>query len=332
MDDESLAAVLDGKVNGAAALHDLLGDQELDAFVVFSSIAGVWGSGGQAGYAAANAYLDALVRKRRGMGLAGTALAWGPWAGGGMLTDETDQALRRRGLTAMDPQLAVAVLVDAVGRRDECVAVADVDWSRLGMALTAIRPNPLLSALPELETVTEPGTDEEANTLRESLASTPPADRRRIMLGVVRTRTAAVLGHPTVDAIEPAQAFKELGFDSLTAVELRNGLSAATGLALSASLVFDHPTPIALAEHLLALLDTDEGADLDAALDSLEPLATALLDLPEDDTGRVRAVLRLQTLLYRLGGDRTEGRGEAGLDTATDDELFDLVDRDLGLS
>ncbi|WP_156757693.1 type I polyketide synthase [Actinokineospora pegani] len=335
LDGDDLAATLGGKVAGARNLDELTRDgAELDAFVVFSSIAGVWGSGGQAGYAAANAYLDALVHARRAAGKAGTALAWGPWAGGGMLTDETDAALRRRGLTAMDPDLAVTALAAAVGRRDRAVAVADVDWSLLGTGLTAMRPNALLA---DVFATAEPEPTDAADDLREKLRAAPAGDRQRTVLGIVRAHTAAVLGHPGPEAVEPTQAFKELGFDSLTAVELRNGLTAATGLTLSASLVFDHPTPTALAEFLLAELVDDADAGLAAALDALEPLTASLLGLAEDDTTRVRATLRLQTLLHQLGGQNFPGAATptdrtSALEDVTDDELFDLVDRDLGLS
>ncbi|MEU1520557.1 beta-ketoacyl reductase, partial [Streptomyces sp. NPDC005811] len=148
-----LAGVWSGKVAGAVHLDAVLGDRVLDAFVVFSSIAGVWGSGGQAGYAAANAALDALVQSRRVRGLVGTSVAWGPWAGGGMAAgDGVVEALRRRGLVALDPQRAVGELGRVVGGEDAVVVVADVEWERFAPAYTSVRPSALLASLPEART------------------------------------------------------------------------------------------------------------------------------------------------------------------------------------
>ncbi|WP_313895917.1 beta-ketoacyl reductase, partial [Streptomyces fuscus] len=149
---DELAEMWAGKVAGAVHLDAVLADRPLDAFVVFSSIAGVWGSGGQAGYAAANACLDGLIEARRTRGLAGTAIAWGPWAEAGMAADaEAAEALRRRGLIALDPERGVGALARAVSGSDPVVVVADVDWARFTPAYTSVRPSPLLTALPEAQ-------------------------------------------------------------------------------------------------------------------------------------------------------------------------------------
>ncbi|MER6417137.1 beta-ketoacyl reductase, partial [Streptomyces humidus] len=148
-----LAGVWAGKVAGAVHLDAVLGDRVLDAFVVFSSVAGVWGSGGQAGYAAANAALDALVEARRVRGLVGTSVAWGPWAGSGMAAGAgAVEALRRRGLVALDPRWAVRALGQVVAGGDAVVVVADVEWGRFAPAYTSVRPSALLTALPEAHT------------------------------------------------------------------------------------------------------------------------------------------------------------------------------------
>ncbi|WP_338900155.1 SDR family NAD(P)-dependent oxidoreductase [Streptomyces sp. TG1A-60] len=249
-----------GKVRGAAHLDELAGD--LDLFVTFSSIAGVWGSGGQGLYAAANAYLDALVQQRRSRGLAGLSVAWGPWAEAGMATrGEAEEFLRRRGLAALAPELAIAALAQAVDRGESCVTVADVDWERFAPAFTSSRPSPLLADLPEATralTGNEPAADTGSALVRR-LTAAPAAQRGRILLDLVRERVATVLGHSTADVIEPDRAFRDLGFTSLSAVELRNALGAETGLALPATLVFDHPTPGELAAHLAGeLLDDME--------------------------------------------------------------------------
>ncbi|MGW3014007.1 type I polyketide synthase, partial [Streptomyces sp. NPDC001219] len=148
-DAEHFAEVMGAKVAGAVALDEVLGDRELDAFVVFSSIAGVWGSGGQGAYAAGNAFVEGLVEARRARGVVGCAVAWGPWAGGGMAGVEgAEEHLLRRGLKALDPALAVSALERAVG--EGSVVVADVEWERFAPAFTSARPSPLLGDLPEV--------------------------------------------------------------------------------------------------------------------------------------------------------------------------------------
>ncbi|MGX7825874.1 type I polyketide synthase [Actinokineospora sp. 24-640] len=242
--------VLAAKVVGARHLDELL--PGVEAFVVFSSIAGVWGSGGQAAYSAANAYLDALVESRRGRGLAGTSVAWGPWSGAGMLGDSEDaeEYFRRRGLIAMDPALAVAALGGAVDRGEACVAVADVEWERFAAAFTSGRPSPLLSGL--VEAVVDQA-DSTAGLVGQ-WAELSADERRRAVTDTVRAEAATVLGYPDSVALDVDRPFRDLGFDSLTAVELRDRLVVATGLALPASLVFDYPTAAVLVDHLMSRL------------------------------------------------------------------------------
>ncbi|MFH8791152.1 type I polyketide synthase [Streptomyces sp. NPDC017941] len=248
------ADVLAAKVDGARNLHDLLGDRQLDAFVLFSSIAGVWGSGKQGAYAAANAYLDALAEHRRAAGLPATAVAWGPWGGGGMVADSGQDAaaqLRRRGLATMDPDVALAGLATAVERGHENVVVADVDWTRFAGTFMAQRPSPLLGELPEVRAAFGArSADGGTSALAGRLAGLDEAEQERQLTDLVRYEAAAVLGHVSGDAFSPTRAFKELGFDSLTAVELRARLRDATGIALPATLVFDYPNATALAAYL----------------------------------------------------------------------------------
>ncbi|WP_431937513.1 type I polyketide synthase, partial [Micromonospora sp. RP3T] len=258
---DEMRDVLRAKVDGAANLDALLPD--VDAFVVFSSIAGVWGSAGQAGYAAANAYLDGLVARRRARGAAGTAVAWGPWAGGGMAEGgEAREHLARRGLPALDPDLAVTALQGALDRDDTAVVVADVAWERFAAAFTALRSSPLLDELPEARPA-QATSAEGPSPLARRLATLTPAERAGHLLDLVRTQAATVLGHPGADAVAADRAFQQQGFDSLTAVELRNRLTAETGLTLPSTLVFDQPTPAALATYLAATL-TGEPADTEA--------------------------------------------------------------------
>ncbi|WP_261717709.1 type I polyketide synthase [Streptomyces sp. FZ201] len=250
-----LADVLAAKAHGADHLDALLGDHELDAFVLFSSIAGVWGSGQQAGYAAANAHLDALAHDRRARGLTATAVAWGAWADGGMADGEMTAHLARRGIRTMRPDLAVAALQQALDRQDTNVTVADIDWERFVPAYTATRHRPLISELPDAQAhFTDPDALVADSGLARTLVGRTPEQQEQLLTETVLTEVAAVLGHSDTTGLQPHRAFKDLGFDSLTGVELRNRLSAATGLRLPSTLVFDHPTPAALTAHLRAEL------------------------------------------------------------------------------
>ncbi|CAL9649350.1 3-ketoacyl-CoA thiolase (plasmid) [Streptomyces sp. enrichment culture] len=337
---EAASAVLHGKVSGARNLHEALAGRDLDAFVLFSSISSVWGSAGQAAYAAANAYLDALAEVRRAQGLAATSVAWGPWAEGGMATQDGAEAmLSRQGVRSMAPALAVTALVRAVGAGDTAVAVADVDWATFAPAYNATRPRPLLDGIPEVRQILEgaaaqtPG--DAALALKAELAQAAPEARRARLVRLVRAEAAAVLGHETSDAVEADRSFSDLGIDSLTAVELRNRLGAATGAALSAAVVFDHPTSAALAGHLLQLL-ADPGQDgVTTLLDRCDQLEAAVAD-GLDDEDRLRVQARVRRLLAVLDGSpdgKAAGEnGTARLEDATDEELFGLIDEDLAVS
>ncbi|MFE6975980.1 type I polyketide synthase [Streptomyces sp. NPDC057682] len=268
---DGLADVLAAKTLGATHLDDLLGDRPLDAFVLFSSSAGVWGSGGQAVYAAANAHLDALAHRRRAAGRTATSVAWGAWGGAGMAADDSmARHLGARGIRAMAPASAFAALRAAVERDETAAIVADMDWERFAPAFASARPRPLLDELPEAVRALaggQPegtGPDATDDTLRRRLAGLTPVEQQRELLDLVRAHAAAVLGHADADAIEQGRAFRELGFDSLTALELRNRLGTATGLRLPATLVFDHAQPRLLA----AFLRTELLGDTSAAQDT----------------------------------------------------------------
>ncbi|WP_405682620.1 type I polyketide synthase [Streptomyces sp. NBC_01238] len=246
-DRDTTAAVIGAKIDGVAHLEALTADLPLDLFVVFSSGAAVWGGAGQGAYAAANAFLDAWAAERRERGLSATSVAWGPWDGAGMAVQgETQQLLRRRGMAPMNPELAMRTLAAAVDAGESGLTVADIDWPTFTASFTAIRPSRLLADLPEATTPDTPTSFEEdggAADLRQQLAGTAAAQRRQVVLDVVRTHAAAVLGHADGESVEAGRAFRDLGFDSLMAVEVRNRLQSVTGLRLPATLVFDHPTP-----------------------------------------------------------------------------------------
>jgi acyl transferase domain-containing protein/acyl carrier protein len=269
LDVAELAEVGAPKVVGVAALEEVVEEvlarrsdgADLDAFVLFSSNAGVWGSGGQAAYAAANAALDAVAERRRARGRTATSIAWGAWGGGeGMLADAAvRRMLELRGLLEMPPELAMEALAQAVGHQEVTVSVAAMDWPRFAPSFTARRPSPLLADLPQLRaadtgpavqaTESGPSEGEAAAGLRARVAAALPRERHELLTEVVREQVAGVLGH-AVDAVEPRTALRDLGLDSIVAVDLRNRLSRLTGLRLPASLAFDHPTPAALARSL----------------------------------------------------------------------------------
>ncbi|MFH8979204.1 type I polyketide synthase, partial [Streptomyces sp. NPDC017890] len=244
---DEFEAGLRSKVVGAQHLDELTRATELDAFVLYSSIAGVWGSGNQSAYAAANAFLDGLAHRRRADGLVATSVAWGMWDGDGMAAEGTD-LLVEHGLTPMAPELAITALRQALHGDETTIVVADVDWDGFGARFTALRPSPLLSEL--LTDGAVPAAPAGAFVLR--LRSLSESERSRVALDSVRTVAADVLGHPGPEAIDPARTFQEIGFDSLTAVELRNRLATATGIRPPATVVFDFPTPGALAAYLVS--------------------------------------------------------------------------------
>ena len=296
--DADWTDVVRAKVEGARNLDELVPDAE--AFVLFSSIAGTWGSGGQAAYSAANAYLDALAERRRARGATATSVAWGPWAGTGMLVDTTaaEDYLRRRGLAGMDPALALAALGSALA--DTCVTVADVDWARFGAAFTAARPSALLSELPI--GVPEVAAAQGVPELIGLWSELGPEERQRAVTEAVRAETAAALGHTDVAAVDVARPFRDLGFDSLTAVELRDRLARLTGLALPASLVFDYPTTTALTGHLLMQLFGGQAEPVSTAVSAVADEPVAIVAMSCRYPGGVTSPEALWDLVFS-GGD-----------------------------
>ncbi|MDX3589465.1 type I polyketide synthase, partial [Streptomyces europaeiscabiei] len=254
-DVEDLAATLSGKVLGADHLDDVLDAAQLDAVVYFSSISGTWGVADHAAYGAANAILDARAERRRADGAPVLSVAWGPWAGGGMIAETVQDDLRRRGVPVIEPAAAITGLQQALDHDDTAVAVADVDWRRFAEVFTSVRGSALLTELsglrpaqPDAETGRD-GNDGTSAALRE-IGGLEPARRAAALRTLVSTHAAAALGHADAGVVSAEAAFKELGFDSLTAVALRDRLQRATGLKLPTTVVFDHPSISALAVHL----------------------------------------------------------------------------------
>ncbi|WP_232837131.1 type I polyketide synthase [Lentzea terrae] len=264
---ERFTDVFQAKVTSAFLLDELTRELDLDAFILFSSVAGAIGNPGQANYAAANAVLDAIAAQRRELGLAATSIAWGAWTGDGMAGEErVAQTIKSVGASTLDPELAVAAMRGVVA--ETTVVIADIHHPQLLSALLSLRPSPVLAELPGAREVLDElaaarrDSESAAAELRRSLRELPAAERIEPVLELVRTRAAQVLGHSGKEAVASDKAFRDIGFDSLTAVELRNHLTEITGLALPAGLVFDYPSPRALAEHLLASL-LGEGGDAD---------------------------------------------------------------------
>ncbi|MGW5347896.1 type I polyketide synthase, partial [Streptomyces sp. NPDC004050] len=269
---ERLSAVLRPKVDAAVHLHELTRDLDLSAFLLFSSIGGVFGGAGQGNYAAANVFLDALARHRRSLGLPATSLAWALWADGsgmaGSLTEADVSRMTRGGLPPLTSAEGLD-LFDLAHRLDEAVPVLmRIDTAGLRPQAQAGTLSPLLRGLvrvPARRTAGAASAATGASGLRQRLAALPAAEQERTLLDLVRKQVATALGYPNAAAVEPGRSFKELGFDSLTAVELRNLLGEATGRRLPATLVFDYPTATALAQYLLGELVADLADADDAA-------------------------------------------------------------------
>jgi polyene macrolide polyketide synthase len=325
--DDDLDVVFDSKVEPARHLDELTRKLDLTSFIVFSSLAGTMGNPGQGNYAAANAVVDEIVRQRRAAGLPGQALAWGPWADTGMTTVLADADLHRmaragtlpltteQGLRLFDLAATVDSPVVVPAELDLAVARGHFGGHRDRRGLTGAQPAP-------------------ARTLVGSLFPLSVGERAAAVLALVREQVAAVLGYAGPAAIPPEKSFKDLGFESLSAIELRNRLNIVVGLRLPATLVFDHPTPSALAAHLqdeLGIADNDGSAALLAELAGLE---RSLRRSRVDAKLHEQVLARLDTLRGKWAAltDPADGASTEDLDEASDTEMFDLLDNELGLA
>ncbi|WP_079161141.1 type I polyketide synthase [Streptomyces fodineus] len=336
---ERLETVLRPKVDAVLNLHELAGD--VSAFVLFSSLAGTLGTPGQANYAAANAFLDAFAGRRRAQGLPAVSLPWGLWQRTGTMTEGLGGAdrtrLARGGVLPLSDEDGLELLDAALALQEPLVVAARLDLAALRNATAPVPPllRPLVGGRPRR-------TDRAASVpLAQRIAGLPEGEREEAVLDLVRSEVAAVLGHGSAKAVQPDQAFGDLGFDSLTAVELRNRMNQATGLRLPATLVFDHPTPAVLARRVLKDLPGGT-AQAEPVFDELDRLAAALDGAGTDgvdNVTRTRINMRLQALLARWNGNEPADPGGAGgaededdLSSASDEELYDLLDDELGIS
>ncbi|MFD7921432.1 SDR family NAD(P)-dependent oxidoreductase [Streptomyces sp. NPDC059740] len=337
---ERLAAVLRPKVDAAWHLHDLTRSADLSAFVLFSSLAGTVGNAGQANYGAANAFLDALAAARREQGLPAASLAWGLWEAESGMTQTLGhtgrERLARGGVVPMTSQTGLELFDAALALPHPAPALARFDTAALQQlareeALPALLRGLVRTAPARRTADREPAAG--GDRLRRRLAGQSAKERTGILVETVREHAAAVLAHPDPAALEPRRGLLELGFDSLTAVELRNRLARATGLTLPSTLLFDHPTITALADHLDQRLAAEDDPAT-ALLDDLDRLESALAAL--DPAGRSRGPgeaigARLESLLKAWhGGSEPAAVAAADLSGATDDELFSLLDDELG--
>ncbi|WTZ28370.1 SDR family NAD(P)-dependent oxidoreductase [Microbispora sp. NBC_01389] len=347
---ERQAAVRRVKADGALALHELTRELPLTAFVLFSSITGLIGNPGQGNYAPDNAYLDALAEHRRSLGLPATSIAWGHWDGEGIAGAEAREGLRRGGFPPMAPDVAVSALEQAVVHGETRLVVVRADWATVG----AVRPHPLLAELPEARAADRPRANEEPDLL-ERLAALPEPERRQKLRSLVRAEMADVLGHASADAVDDDRGFRDQGFTSLSAVELRGRLTRLTGTPLPSTLVFDYPTPAGLVDHLLHVLLPDPEPPLTAALALLDELETLLGERkeppgtagePNAAAGGEAVVTRLRRLVdvvesggfvgsvgsVEPGGPGEQAAGTADLSSASDDELISFISNELGIS
>ncbi|OPC80294.1 polyketide synthase [Embleya scabrispora] len=344
---EQQQAVLRVKVDGARHLDELTRDLDLSAFVLFSSVAGICGVAGQGNYAPGNAYLDALAARRRQAGRVATSVSWGHWAGGGIAAPKIEERLGRQGLTMLDPARAVEALGQVLDADESHLTVCDIDWD----VLFRDRRHPLVAELlrtPAAGPAAAPGgtaTETPASRLTALLAELPEEQRRPHLVDLVRTQAAIVHGHASAASVEAGKPFRDQGFDSLTAVELRNRLSAETGLKLPATLVFDHPTPNVLAEFLRGELVPRTVADAEtvrAEIDRLEALlAHAAGDPAADPAEHAATAARLTTIAARwvaasapaAGSDGPEvGAIDEEIDAASDAELIEFIGKQFGIS
>nr|WP_144383857.1 type I polyketide synthase [Streptomyces sp. SAJ15] len=328
---EQLARVMRPKVDAAWHLHELTEGMELSAFVLFSSVAALIGSPGQANYAAANAVLDALAAGRRAQGLPASSLAWGLWADATGMTGHLGEAelarLEQMGVIALSAELGLELFDEALGVDAALLAPVRLDPAALRVQARAELLPPLLRGL-----VRAPARRAEptGGSLTQRLAGVAEADRERVVLELVQAQVAAVLGHASAAAIAPERPFQELGFDSLGAVGLRNRLTQTTGLRLPATLIFDHPTPLAVAQLLLSEVggDEEEESFIDQELKKLEAMLAAITANEQQQVaGRLRTLLASITDGGAQGGQSTSERIEAA---TTADEVFQLIDAEFG--
>jgi hypothetical protein len=332
---ERLDTVLAPKSDAAWHLHELTRDLDLACFALYSSSAGQLGSAGQANYAAANLFLDALAHHRHSLGLPAVSLAWGPWARGsgmtGTLTDDQLARISRSGLPPLTLEQGFELFDAGVAHGAPYVFAARL----AGGGVATVAP-PGMAIPPLLRGMIRGGRRTAATAsagLVDRLAGLDRDGRVRALCDLVRTEAAAVLGHATTDAIEPDREFRQLGFDSLTAVELRNGLAGATGLTLGSTIVFDYPNPLALAGYLATELGTDDApavSPTEALVAQLDQLEAAFAEHELDEVAKAGIGGRLRALLTAVSAKTDQPDLTEKLNAASAVEVLAFIDNELG--
>ena len=325
---ERIDAVLAAKADGAWHLHELTSHLNLSAFVLFSSIAGLFGGPGQGNYAAANLFLDRLAEYRVAQGLVGTSLIWGLWGEVGAGTQMGSIELRRvvgsSSIGVLSTVQGLEFFDRALLAGEATVLAAPLNRSILRAEAGAGEVAPLLRGFVQVPTSRSPQVED--GSLKRELASATPQERVEMLLRLVRVEAARILCLASPKAIGPDRPFRELGFDSLAAVELRNRLGAITGLRLPATLAFDYPSPRELATRLLDEMDpgiSTANASIDRVLGEIERLTSEAV---HNDVERKQVAARLRACLSTL---EDAGVGE-NFATATDEEIFEILDTELG--
>jgi acyl transferase domain-containing protein/acyl carrier protein len=334
LDEMRWERVLQPKIDAAWHLHELTADAGLTAFVLFSSVAGRLVGAGQSNYAAANAFLDALAERRRTAGLPAVSIGWGMWDGvGGMSRDllaaDVDR-MKRLGLPPISPSDCLALFDAAVTAPAPVVYAIRVDSSAV-----RARPGGVPAILSALVRPVVPGAAAAkpavtAHMWRARLAALAPAERYRMLLEIVSSAVADVLGYQSGAQVDPTRALNEMGLDSLAAVDLRNALGAATGLELPATLVYDHPEPADIVAYLVERLmpgPQDQARALVAEIDRLEQALSGL----EDGEAVYAAVAARLDAFIRTWHDRTGPVVPDDLESVTDEELYARLDNNLGV-
>ncbi len=321
---ESLNAALWPKVDGAWHLHELTADLDLSAFVLCSSATGVMGNPGAANYGAANTFLDALAAHRRAHGLSGTSIAWGLWEESGLDAVQLGR-LNLMGIRALTAEEGLRLLDLACGGPDPLMVALRLDFAALREQAREGFLSPLMRDL--VQTSVHSVSGRFGGVLAARLAVAPADEHEAVVLAFVREQIAVVLGHSSPESIDAEQTFKELGFDSLGAVYLRNRLNTATGLRLPATLVFNYPTPLALAAHLRDQMASEGSGE--SVEESVRQLRETLLARGLDHEERARLAVRLRAMAEELQREETED-GEQGvaerIEAATATELFEMYE------
>ncbi|MEV0442020.1 beta-ketoacyl synthase N-terminal-like domain-containing protein [Streptomyces spectabilis] len=339
---ERLKGVFAPKVEAVRHLDELTRDLDLKAFVVYSSASSVFMGAGSGGYAAANAFLDGLMAHRRAAGLPGLSLAWGTWEHATHMTTHLSTAdqermsrrANRTGVVGIKPAEGMELFDAAVasGRALLVPVKLDLQGVRAGAAGGGGVPALLRGLVPAARQQARAASASEGELVRR-LAGLAETEQEALLLDLVRTQAAVVLGHSGPGGVRADTAFTDVGFDSLTSVELRNRLREATGLKLPATLVFDQPNPLVLARHLRDELGVGDDvlARVHAGIEDVEALIGGL---PLDAAMKSAVALRLQGLVARCNG--VLGQPDAAtvadqLESASADEVLDFIDDELGL-